>query len=92
MTRSIIDTEAELDERATGFSRLMLDGDWSNAFVRHHIKKLIVEAQQDAGERAADNLTASMERPWTHSAPVPAAAVREALPPPRAPIPVFVGD
>lgn len=76
--RSIIDTDAELDERTTALTRIVQGGDWSNAFVRHHVKKMIVEAQTAAGERVSANLDISMARPWADVQPVPAAAPRMA--------------
>jgi hypothetical protein len=77
-TRSIIDTDAELEERTTALTRIVEGGNWSNAFVRHHVRQMILDAQKAAGERAAANLEASMTREWTAVQPVPAAAPRMA--------------
>ncbi len=76
MPRSIIDTEAELDARATALTRILSHGDWSSAFVRHHIKKMVVEAQNAAGERAAANLAEAMQREWVAAEPLPASNQR----------------
>jgi hypothetical protein len=78
--RPIIDTPTELDERAAALTRIVVNGDWSSEFVRHHIRKMIVEAQTAAGTRAAANLSVSMQRPWAAAEPVPGPAPRLLLP------------
>lgn len=82
--RGLKDTEAERDEHTTQLTRIIGAADWSDAFVRHHIKMAIDEAQQRTLDRVMANLAASAERQWTAAAPVPASAVRGILAPPAA--------
>jgi hypothetical protein len=70
-TRPIIDTDAELDRRVTELTAILDGHDASSTFKRHHLKQALIQAQNDAGERAATNLRVSMERDWTESEPKP---------------------
>jgi hypothetical protein len=55
-------SEEELDERTTALTRIVQGGDWSNAFVRHHVKLMMIEAQREAAQRVVDIIEASMAR------------------------------
>ena len=67
--RSVIDTEPELNTKAIDLASLL--GLPPSAFVLHHIKRLVIDAQATVVRRTVENLEASAEREWTTAEPVP---------------------
>ena len=73
-TRSIIDTESELEGVVSALIRVLNIED--TAFSRHHVKRAIVDGQIRTGARVQSNNAVAMERPWTDALPLPAGEAR----------------
>lgn len=76
MSRSILDTDAELNKRVSELTAIMDEHPWSSTFKRHKLKELIREVQQEAGDRAVLMLQEALVRDWTEAEPKPAREVR----------------
>jgi hypothetical protein len=66
--RSIIDTEAEMEQVITELIPLLKCDD--SAFARFQLRKLIIDSQTRSGDRARNLIAGGLERPWTELMPL----------------------